>query len=249
MQQQPPTPQAPRQHPQTVWQHQMAIYRYDLQKWSRRLHIPVDWMPIFLVLLVLCSSISWLIVASVTLSGPASGSPSASTGLDSTQIAVMQTTIAGTEAARSATATAAAPTATLAPTPTREQDYQALVLAHTAGDAVTLTYYAPPDDILQVRDNIGTQLDEAGAVRTIKQRAYDILHDVYTYARHTPNVVVLTILGPATDPYGNNIPDDRYAIIQLTAKTAAKFNWPNLTPDRAWLVYDMATLAPYLVGH
>ena len=134
------------------------------------------------------------------------------------------------------------------PTATLAQQYSDLVKSVAEGDKLNVVY-APASKTVTVEDNIGEQLNEDAAVLILKQRTFDIMHALYTKSGTKPDDVIVRILGPATDAYGNNIPDDQYARIELTAATASLFNWNNLTADDAWKVYDDTIAAPYLQGH
>lgn len=104
------------------------------------------------------------------------------------------------------------------------------------GHEVTVRW-VPETHAVMVKDNVGDYFS-AGTARTMAQDdTFQIMKAVYTESGLKPAVVVVEILAPLQDQYGNDT-QGRIALARLERATAAKFSWKNLYSVAAWDLYD-----------
>lgn len=124
------------------------------------------------------------------------------------------------------------------PTPTAKQRIQQLVTSNaTDADKIDITQNDGRD--VSVTITLKEALDQADARNSIQQNCFSIEKALWTAPLTGLDDVDLAFRGPATDAFGNPTTAP-YGECDLSAPTAAKFNWSNLTPSTAWHAYDLA---------
>lgn len=129
------------------------------------------------------------------------------------------------------------PTDTPAPTETPQQHAERVVLAAAPGeDKVTVVY---SNGAVTVTDNMNP---DTASKDWILEMGYDMQKAVWTSLLH-PKSVTINFMGPVQDKYGH-VSTALYASETLTAPTAAKFVWDNLTYQEAWDAFDQTWMRP-----
>jgi hypothetical protein len=144
--------------------------------------------------------------------------------------------------------------------PTNDQATQQR-LAHLASQAAAsytnnvVTTYDGQKQTLSVTATVGwtsdiTIADIAKSQERAKTLCFQVQRALWT-SGVTLKEATVTVLGPVQDDYADMILD-AHGVAELSAKTAAGFDWAALTPDSAWSRYDSvwlrATYQPHVVG-
>jgi len=113
--------------------------------------------------------------------------------------------------------------------------------SHPTGTPVTSTYNPNAKSVL-ILDRLNSQWDSTSAEFNIE---YDCL--VIQQAIWRSNIplysVTVGITAPAIDPKGN-VSTTKAGMCELNEQTARSFTWETLTPQQAWMTYDVMWMNP-----
>jgi hypothetical protein len=97
----------------------------------------------------------------------------------------------------------------------------------------------PTYTVIGVIVTVGEQPDLLSAQETVKAVVFTAQSAIWQ-AGYAPGSVVVTVLGP--NFHSGVISTGEYGEAKLNAATAGQFDWPSLTPDSAWKLYDSVAL-------
>ncbi|MGH2484657.1 MAG: hypothetical protein ACRDHE_01465, partial [Ktedonobacterales bacterium] len=93
--------------------------------------------------------------------------------------------------------------------------------------------------VIGVIISVGEQPDLPTAQETVKTVVFAAQSAIWQ-GGYAPGSVVVTVLGP--NFHSGVISTGEYGEAKLNAATAGQFDWPSLTPDLAWKLYDSVAL-------
>jgi hypothetical protein len=135
------------------------------------------------------------------------------------------------------------PTQRPSPTSTQSPEAALATLVQTAiGPTTALSVRAdidPTYTVIGVIVTVGEQPDLLSAQETVKAVVFTAQSAIWQ-AGYAPGSVVVTVLGP--NFHSGVISTGEYGEAKLNAATAGQFDWPSLTPDIAWKLYDSVAL-------
>lgn len=136
-------------------------------------------------------------------------------------------------------------TPTQQPSPTSTQSPQAALatlVQNAIGPTTALSVRAdidPTYTVIGVIVTVGEQSDLLTAQETVKAVVFTAQSAIWQ-GGYAPGSVVVTVLGP--NFHSGIISTGEYGEAKLIAATAGQFDWPSLTPDIAWTLYDSVAL-------
>lgn len=196
-----------------------------------------------LVKLIVAALIAFVVifVGSAAIAGIAE-SNQADTNPTPTTAVASQPTSAPTQAVAPTPTTPPKPT----PTPTVKQHIEQLVKDNTS-QSTKIEFTQNDGKDVSVTITLSDQLTPGFARNTIQENCFNIEKALWTAHIAGLDDVNLAFNGPSVDKYGNN-GTSPYGECDLTAGTAKKFNWDNLSASSAWDAYDLAVFFKIIQG-